>query len=202
MQYPQFYNSIALTFDHIRHILTNSYTNRNSPFRTMNICYNDTQRPYCRTVVLRYCDNNLSYLQCHTDYRSPKISALQQNPHIALHFYDPQSKVQISMNGTATIHYMNDIAKTAWKKTQTLSRRCYLTPLPPSTLIPEPHSGFDDKFTNNTQTSEETEQGYHNFSVIRVEIQQIDWLYLHSHGNRRIIFTKNNAEFHGSWCIP
>jgi pyridoxamine 5'-phosphate oxidase len=202
MQYPQFYNSIPLTFDHMCDVLTNSYQNRNSPFRTMNICYIDTQKPYCRSVVLRHCDDNLVYLQFHTDYRSPKINALQQNPEIALHFYDSPSKTQITMNGIATIHYMNDISETSWAKTQTLSRRSYLTHLPPSTLIPEPHSGFDNKFIDNTQTPKETEQGYDKFAVVRVDIQKIDWVYLHAHGNRRIIFTKNDTEFNGSWCIP
>lgn len=202
MIYPDFYNSIPKSLQYIRKSLTHGFLNRQSAFRTMNLCYIYDNKPYCRTVVLRDCHDDLLYLQCHTDYRSPKIQALRENNQIAAHFYDSHSKIQITLNGTANIHYKDDIAKKAWDNTQVLSRRCYLSQLPPSYITTEADTGFDVKFINNTQNYADTEIGYDNFSVIRIMLQKIDWLYLHAHGNRRIIFTKNTTEFKGQWCIP
>ncbi len=202
MSYPDFYNSIPLTFETIQQCLTQGVSDRNSHFRTMNLSYINQNMPFCRTVVLREYDADLAYLQYHTDYRSPKIQALSENNNVAVHFYDSQSKIQMSMNGLAIIHHKDDIAENAWQKTQILSRRCYLSQYAPTTLVSEPHNGFDEKFKGNTQTYADTHIGYDNFSVVRIMIKTIDWLYLHMHGNRRIIFTNDTTGFNGQWCIP
>lgn len=202
MSYPSFYNNINNSFIHIQDILVDAVNNRYSPFRTMNIGYINDNVPMSRVVVLRHCETDLSFLQFHTDYRSPKIKALTKNHFISALFYDHTTKLQLSINGKAQIHYKDTVAEKAWEKTQILSRRCYLSLNPPSTLIPEADAGFDSKFMNNTQTLAETEAGYDNFAVVRIYINQIDWLYLHAHGNRRIIFTPSNKGFDGQWYAP
>jgi len=206
MSYPEFYNSIPQSLDHLKSLISQGISSRHTPFRTMNLCYIKDNTPVCRTVVIRQSDPDLSFIQCHSDYRSPKIKALMQHNQVAFHCYDSTSKVQLSMNGTAKVHYQDAITEQSWDKTQILSRRCYLSPLAPSSLITEPSAGFDPEFINNTQTKEDTHIGYDNFAVIRVHLHQIDYLYLHKHGNRRIVFTKNkpmtDSSFDGTWCIP
>jgi hypothetical protein len=165
----------------------------------MNIAYVDNNIPYCRTVVVRECATDMSYIRFHTDYRSPKIGILKQNPKIAVHFYSLDHKIQLSMNGTASIYYMDKITADAWHKTQFISRQCYLTPNAPSNRCDEPLLYRD----NAKDTLFDTEQGYYNFAVIKILIKKIDFLYLHIHNNRRIIFTKNEAnQFDGVWCNP
>ena len=195
-KYPDFYNSIPKTWEYLIGILGNACNDRHSPLRTANVAYVDGNIPYCRTVVLRYCHNDLSYLQFHTDYRSPKVKNLSENPNIAIHFYDKENKIQLSMNGVASVNYMNDTTQEAWHKTQFLSRQGYLHANSPNIPLCDP-----DLYHKNTVKSIiETEHGYYNFAVIKIMIHKIDFLYLHGNGNRRIIFTKNDVhEFNGEW---
>jgi hypothetical protein len=168
----------------------------------MNIAYVSDNIPYCRAVVLRYCHDDLSYLQFHTDYRASKIKNLTDNPNIALNFYDHKAKMQLSMNGTTCVHYMNDVTQAAWHKTQFLSRQCYLETNPPNISLCDPALYHKNKVKNII----ETEHGYYHFAVIKIIIDKIDFLYLHGNGNRRIIFTKDdnkdNDIFRGEWSVP
>jgi pyridoxamine 5'-phosphate oxidase len=200
VDYPEFYNSIEKSWEHISHTLPNAYKNRNNPFRTMNVAYVDNNIPFCRTVVLRECASDMSCLQFHTDYRSPKIKILQKNPNIAVHLYSAKDKMQLSINGVANIHYRDSITQDAWHKTQFLSRKCYLTPHVPSDLSNTPLDYID----HNQKSLFDTEQGYYNFAVIRIAVQKIDFLYLHIHNNQRIIFSKDTQTntFQGVWCNP
>lgn len=196
--YPEFYHSIPKTLAYVTNILQDACKNRHNPCHTMNIAYIHHNMPVCRTVVLRTCDNQLDYLQFNTDYRSPKIDAIKYNQHVAGHFYDNQSKIQLSIHTKAIIHYMDDVAKEAWEKTQILSRQCYLQETAPSYPIAKP-----DKKKQTMDILDETEKGYFNFCVIRLYIKKIDFLYLHSNANRRILFTKNtHNQFIGEWISP
>jgi len=203
MSLPEFYNSISFSYEYIKTQLLDAMGNRKNGLRTMQLCYIKGETPFCRTVVLRHCAPDLSSLHCHSDYRSPKVKAMMSKPNVSIHFYDPALKIQLSMNGMSEIQYKNAITEASWEKTQTLSRRCYLSRNAPSDLLKEPNAGFAEKFENNTQTKEETEIGYDNFCVIKTYIHQIDYLYLHKLGNRRILFQKDaHNEFAGQWLAP
>ena len=58
--------------------------------------------------------------------RSSKIEALKKNNNIYFLFYNKKRKIQVRAKGIATIHHKNEITEQAWKKTQIISRKCYL----------------------------------------------------------------------------
>ena len=195
------YNDFDIAFNGTIARIKDGVLSRKSHFHTMQCGYNDLLGfPTIRTVVLRYAEHDISELRFHTDIRSKKVAALKNNNKISVHFYDVLDKTQICGTGTATVHHHDDISNQAWDKTNILSRRCYLSELPPSTVMDYPASGLPEQFLENTHTIEDTHIGQDNFCVIALHIQQWDILYLKSSGNIRIHFDiENNTR---QWIIP
>lgn len=200
----EFYNDAEKSWDHTYKMLSGAVKDRTSPFRTGNIAYVSEDRPQIRTVVLRHVAQDLREVGFHTDYRAPKVQAFLQNPNMTMHFYAPSEKLQFIADGTASIHYKDEIAQKAWEKTQLLSRRCYLSEAAPSDLSEYPTSGFPELLTANSHTLEESEAGYENFCVIRLHIISWERLYLHRKGNRRIGFHWDQKKelFTPQWLNP
>ena len=199
-----FYNHIDESWAHTQSLLVRAIKDRTSPLRTGNIAYIEGHKPQIRTVVLRHVSDDLTQLGFHTDYRSPKVRALLENPNIQMHFYAPSEKTQLIAEGSVQLHYKDDMAQAAWDKTQILSRRCYLSEESPSTISAVPTSGFPDEFKKNNQTEQDTLGGYDNFCVVHLNITHWDRLYLSHTGNRRIAFSwdQKQEKFNAEWLVP
>ncbi|MBY0479531.1 MAG: pyridoxamine 5'-phosphate oxidase family protein [Chitinophagaceae bacterium] len=153
-----------------------------------------------RTMVLRKVIPQEKQIHFHTDIRSKKWEELQQSNNISLLFYNAAAKMQMRINGQATLHCNNAITETAWEKTGVSSRHSYLTIAPPSIPSAVPTSGLDEAFALRNPTQEESEAGKHNFGVISVQALSLDWLWLHHAGHRRAFFDYKNQE--RCWLIP
>jgi len=155
-----------------------------------------------RIVVLRHFDKKNLILNFHTDFRSPKISGIQNNNYSFFLFYDSKLKIQLRIQSSSFVNNQNLITKKIWDKISLSSRKCYLTKKAPSsnTLIPD--DGIPKHLIGIDPSKEESETGYKNFCVIESNITKIDWLYLDSSGHRRlkIEFKKNVPYF--NWTIP
>ena len=77
---------------------------------------------------------------------------------------------------------------------------------PPGKLSDNPTSGFSDEFSDIPPSKLESEMGYVNFSLIKIFITQIEWLYLASQGHRRALFEvkRNNSQLNvtSKWMVP
>ena len=89
-----------------------------------------------RIVVLRKSDRANNLLQFHTDLRSPKVDILKKNKNASLVFYDKEEKIQLRIKVECDVNNQNSTTEESWKKTQHISRRCYLTDSPPGTAVP------------------------------------------------------------------
>ena len=117
-------------------------TNRGSPFRIpVFICAHQDEVDG-RIVVLRKSDRANNLLQFHTDFRSPKVNILKKNKKASLVFYDKEEKIQLRAKVECEVNNQNSITDESWKKTQHISRRCYLTDSPPGTTSKNPTSGM------------------------------------------------------------
>ena len=181
-------------------MLDDAVTNRGSQFRIpVFICAHQDEVDG-RIVVLRKSDRENSLLQFHTDLRSPKVQIIKKNNKASLLFYDKEEKIQLRVKVECEINNQNSITEESWKKTQHISRRCYLTDSPPGTSSENPTSGMISKLEDFDYTMEQSEEGYKNFTVIKCKIKSIEWLYLAAKGHRRAKFDLENAK--DEWLVP
>jgi len=197
---PAYYENLKEIKNKYWSMLNDAVTNRSSPFRIpVFICAHQNEVDG-RIVVLRKSDRESNLLQFHTDIRSPKVEILKKNKNASLVFYDKEEKIQLRVKVECEINNQNTITEESWKKTQHISRRCYLTDSPPGTKSEDPTSGMISKLEDFDFTMEQSEEGYKNFTVIKCMIKSIEWLYLAAKGHRRAKFDlETNKE---SWLVP
>jgi pyridoxamine 5'-phosphate oxidase len=197
---PAYYESFSEIKKKIWLMLDDAVTNRSSPFRIpVFICTNQNEVDG-RIVVLRKSDRENNLLQFHTDLRSPKVDILKKNENASLVFYDKEEKIQLRIKTECEINNQNSTTEESWKKTQHISRRCYLTDSPPGTISNDPTSGMISKLEDFDFTMEQSEDGYKNFTVIKCKVKSIEWLYLAAKGHRRAKFDLENSE--DTWLVP
>ena len=197
---PAYYENLKEIQNKYWSMLDDAVTNRASPFRIPVFMCAHQDEIDGRIVVLRKSDRENNILQFHTDLRSLKVDILKKNNKASLLFYDKEEKIQLRVKVDCEINNQNSTTEESWKKTQHISRRCYLTDSPPGTTSENPTSGMISKLEDFDYTMEQSEEGYTNFTVIRCKIKSIEWLYLAAKGHRRAKFdflTNKNA-----WLVP
>ena len=197
---PAYYENLEEIQNKYWAMLNDAVTNRSSPFRIPVFICADQNEIDGRIVVLRKSDRDNNLLQFHTDFRSSKIIILKKNSNASLVFYDKEEKIQLRVKVGCIINNKNSITEKSWKKTQHISRRCYLTDDPPGTTSLDPTSGMISKLEDFDYTMEQSEEGYKNFTVIQCKIKSVEWLYLAAKGHRRAKFDIEKKQV--SWMVP
>ena len=142
---PAYYEDFVEIQNKYWSMLDDAVTNRGSPFRIpVFICAHQDEVDG-RIVVLRKSDRASNLLQFHTDLRSPKVDILKKNKNASLVFYDKEEKIQLRVKVECEVNNQNSTTEESWKKTQHISRRCYLTDSPPGTTSENPTSGMISK---------------------------------------------------------
>jgi len=180
--------------------LVNGAIKSRDPFHTPCVATIDGGEVNMRTVVLRKALPILRELRFHTDIRSKKWKELAINNSISALFYDASSRIQLRIKGKAVLHFNNDITEEAWSKTALSSRRCYLTNESPSSFSSIPTSGLTEKIEQENFTLEESEVGKQHFGIVAIQVESMEWLWLHHAGHRRALF--NYALDSYNWMIP
>ena len=197
---PTYYENLEEIQNKYWSMLDNAVTNRESPFRIPVFICTNQDRADGRIIVLRKSDRENNLLQFHTDLRSQKVEILKKNKHASLIFYDKEEKIQLRVKVECEINNQNSITEISWKKTQHISRRCYLTDSAPGTTSNNPTSGMISELEDFDYTMQQSEKGYKNFTVIRCKIKSIEWLYLAAKGHRRAKFDLVNSQ--NTWLVP
>jgi 3-hydroxyisobutyrate dehydrogenase len=180
--------------------LVNGAVKSRDPLHTPCVATHSGNDISLRTVVLRKAIPESKELRFHTDTRSKKWQELTLNPTISALFYDAADRIQIRVKGRAELHFNNDLTTNAWQKTSLSSRRCYLTNFDPSSFTDHPTSGLPEHIEQENFTQEESEIGFQKFGIVAIQVQNIDWLWLHHAGHRRAYFFYVNGSF--IWMIP
>ena len=197
---PAYYENLEEIQNKYWSMLDDAVTNRGSPFRIpVFMCANQNEIDG-RIVVLRKSDRSNNLLQFHTDLRSSKVEILKKNNKASFLFYDKEEKIQLRVKVDCEINNQNSTTEESWKKTQHISRRCYLTDNPPGTSSENPTSGMISKLEDFDYTMEQSEEGYKNFTVIQCKVKSIEWLYLAAKGHRRARFDLETNK--DTWLVP
>jgi len=197
---PAYYENFEEIKNKYWSMLEDAVSNRASSFRIPVFICSHQDEVDGRIVVLRKSDRENNLLQFHTDFRSPKVEILKNNNKASLLFYDKEEKIQLRVKVNCEINNQNSITEESWKKTQHISRRCYLTDSPPGTSSENPTSGMISKLEDFDYTMDQSEEGFKNFSVIKSNIKSIEWLYLAAKGHRRAMFDIENKK--ERWLVP
>jgi pyridoxamine 5'-phosphate oxidase len=195
---PSFYDDLGQTLAESWRLIARGVADRRSAFHHPTVAtLGDDGRPRLRTVILRGCDVSSRVLRFHTDLRSEKVSEIRRDNRISLHFYDPGSKIQLRLEGTAEINTHNALADAAWAGSRVFSRQCYgIVPGPGTTI----GNGQDFSLPETTDTA--TAAGRTNFCAVTVHVERLEWLYLASSGHRRALFRWDEGTFDARWLAP
>ena len=152
---PAYYENLEEIQTKYWSMLDDAVINRDSSFRIpVFICSNQNEIDG-RIVVLRKSDRKNNLLQFHTDIRSSKVYIIKKNNNASLVFYDKAEKIQLRVKVECEINNQNSTTEVSWKKTQHISRRCYLTDSPPGTASENPTSGMISKLEDFDYTMEQ-----------------------------------------------
>lgn len=156
-----------------------------------------------RTVVLRQVDLLSRRILVHTDARSQKIEAIQQQPLVSWLFYDSELQVQLHLRGRAQVHTNDQTAQDVWDQEPESSLRAYLGPLRPGTVCCDAEPNLPHEFLTALPTRQQLESGRRNFAVISCSVQSAEWLQLGKTGHRRATFEYQNGQVVKScWVAP
>ena len=154
-------------------------------------------RPKVRTVVLRQADRLARIIRFHTDARSAKVDEIARNPFAEILAYDPGSKIQVRMSGSASVHSApEDEAAAAWNASRSVSRNCYRMEPGPGEPIT---SGGDYTLP---PASGEPDIGLTRFRTVIVEVNAIEVVTLAHNANRRARFEFTTSGVNASWLAP
>lgn len=188
----------ALTLEQIEtrawELLSEAPTLRESPLRIATLASVGLDgSPRARTVVLRAA--GVGWAEVYTDGRSPKVADLRREPRAALCFYDPQEQLQLRLRGQVTIHESDARSAEAWREAGIYARKDYLGPQAPGTPIDDPSEG-------DPSGEEPTAAEAGNLCVLRLEVQDLDWLVLSREGHRRASLERSAGGWRARWLLP
>ena len=190
--FPDHYNDLAATLKFAWQMIGRGVQDRRSAFHTPVLATHSVDGPQARVLVLRACDAAARRLTFHTDTRSAKIPELASDPRAALTFYDAARKVQLRINGIGRVHAGDALSRQRWAASRPSSLRCYLG-AQPGAVSPEPTSGLPAQVLGREPELSELASAEPYFAVIDVTVQRLEWLYLHTRGQRRALFVWDAA---------
>ena len=193
---PSFYNDLGETRTQAWALLARGVADRRSAFHAPVVATLGLDgRPRARVVIMRGCDVAAGSLRFNTDRRTEKFAEIARDPRVSLTGYDAGSKIQIRVEGIASLHADDGVADMAWAASRPFSRICYGTMPAPGTLLGE---GGD--FALPAEDAEIT-AGRAHFSTVVIRVETLEWLYLAHAGHRRARFDVA-AGGEGVWLTP
>jgi pyridoxamine 5'-phosphate oxidase len=170
--------------------------NRRHAFRTPVVMSMDEEGyPNGRVLTLREANAEGSYLRFHLDRRSPKFAHWTRQPVAAAVFYDAAARWQIRVKALAELHSHDEVAREAWNAGHPMSKRTYLTDVPPGGEVDwDDESTYPEGLELRRPTEEESEAGYQNFAVLLCRVLDLDSLRLRKQGHQRIHIVESSRE--------
>ena len=191
--FPDHHNDLPATLKFAWQMLGRGVQDRRSAFHTPVLSTHSADGPQARVLVLRAFELATRSLTFHTDTRSAKLLDLAADPRVALTFYDAARKVQLRINGTCTVHAGNALSHQRWSASRPSSLRCFAG-APPGRISAVPTSGLPVQLEGREPELAELADAEQHFAVLTVAVQQLEWLHLHSRGQRRAAFAWRSVD--------
>ena len=148
------------------------------------------QTPVQRTVVLREFDGNTTF-SFYTDRRSDKVEHIQHNPAVSMLFYDADQKLQVRIQGKASILPHEKKRKKLWEESGSRGAHSYTSEKSPGKIIQKPRDAFDWNLEDPR-----------NFCVIYIEAHRFEFLQLDGHKHLRSSRVLQSGTWQTYWMVP
>ena len=158
--------------------------------------------PQVRTVVLRKANREADAIWFHTDVRSPKVAELRADPRISLLAYDPETNLQIRVQGSAMISDDESDRRAMWTSSRPHTLTLYRSPCCPSTEIARPSDAYPESEPELDTDAAATKSGYAHFALVRVSIDRFDVLHIKSEGHQRCVLNQSDTGWQAHWVSP
>jgi hypothetical protein len=190
--------------DRVWHRLERAAEKPGHPFRTLTLGTAREDAPHVRTVIVRDTDRDARRLAFHTDRRTRKVEDIRDSDRIAWHGWTPDTREQLRLQGTATVHCDDEVADALWAAERPSSLDVYVRDDEPGTPVDRPRDGRAEAVRNKTLTRADVAEGRPYFAAVRTVIDEIEWLHLHPEGHYRARFAFDATEerFEGNWILP
>lgn len=186
--FPDHHNDLAATLKFAWQMVGRGVQDRRSAFHTPVLATQGLNGPQARVLVLRALNAAQRSLTFHTDTRSAKLPELDSDSRVAVTFYDAARKVQLRLNGVASVQANNALSHQRWAASRPSSLRCYLGAQPGAVSL-EPTSGLPAQLEGREPELQELAVAEVNFAVLQIDVQRMEWLHLHTRGQRRALFS-------------
>ncbi|MGL5362481.1 MAG: pyridoxamine 5'-phosphate oxidase family protein [Bosea sp. (in: a-proteobacteria)] len=194
---PDFYDDLNGSLVHAWRMLVRGVADRRSPCHSPTVAtIGNDGRPRLRTVILRGADPEVWTLRFHTDRRSDKVQELATDSRISLLVYDPGAKIQIRVEGVATVYTDDGLADAAWAGSRSFSQICYGSAPAPGQMI------ANGGAFSLPVGSDDVALGRANFAAVQLSLTSLEWLYLAHAGHRRARFTRTAQGTESIWLAP
>ncbi|MFO8100072.1 MAG: pyridoxamine 5'-phosphate oxidase family protein [Salinibacter sp.] len=197
------FESLDAVFDHVWSCVTAGATDPGHAFRTATVGTCNGTRPALRTVVLREADPGDRALSFHTDRDSQKVEDIRRCDRVAWHWWDPGSRHQVRLQGTARIHTEDAVAREMWEEEDPASLAVHARTVPSGAGLDAPDDALSEAVQEEPITREDVASGREHFAVVRTVVDVVDWLHLHPEGHYRAQFQcPPDAPVEGEWVAP
>ncbi len=176
-------------FNDLKDELKIGLTEKNHPFKLATLATVGLDKmARLRTVVVRQLSDDLN-ITFYTDKRSKKVTHIIENNKVSMLFYHPEKRIQLKMEGIATIIKNLEILEKHWAKISENAKKDYTTDKAPGSSIKQ-----NDKveYLNDT----------HHFCLINIELRKIEYLKLNTDQHTRIRYSLNNGIWTSEFLVP
>lgn len=161
------------------------------PFRNLTLAtVNKEGSPRQRTVILRGFVNRSEFL-IYTDERSDKVNQIRLNSSVSLLFYDDQKKLQLQVNGAASVITEGPVHEKHWKNYGQKRARSFTSVLKPGIAINQPEDAYEWNPDDSSR-----------FCIIQIRASEMEFLQLDGHRHMRGVKQTEDQVQKISWIAP
>ena len=117
---------------------------------------------------------------------------VKNNNQLFLHVYDKKNEIQIQAEGKVKILNKVKLNQLTWNSLSNYAKQAYLTKKAPGKKIID---NKDLEYFNN-------QDGYKNFTIVKVKINKIIFLQLNQNGNKKFLVKYGKKNINYNWLVP
>ena len=141
-----------------------------------------------RTIVLREF-TEAQHIIFFTDFRSKKILHLKENNRVGMLFYHPEKRLQLKIEGLATIYSDPATKKEYWNEIDATGKKSYTTTEAPGSALNNPE--LIDYLGNDN-----------HFCMVEITPFKIEYLKLEKPEHIRVRFSKQDDLWKSEYLVP